>query len=167
MMAKKYPPFKKQVDAIFKTEVPRNIGTAVRFLTMEAFARVVMRSPVGNPTLWEDQAQARYALSNGYVGGRFRGNWQVAVGARPVGPVDDIDHSTVGSAPSGTAVAKAVGALAPLRLRPDKAYLVNNLPYAEPLENGSSTQAPGGMVAVTTAELKQAGTQLLKRLSRA
>ena len=42
----------------------------------------------------------------------------------------------------------------PLKLG-DTAYLVNNLPYAVPLEYGHSSQAPAGMVRVTIAEFQQ------------
>ena len=35
------------------------------------------------------------------------------------------------------------------------AYIINNLPYAIPLEFGHSTQAPGGMVRVTVARFQQ------------
>jgi nitroimidazol reductase NimA-like FMN-containing flavoprotein (pyridoxamine 5'-phosphate oxidase superfamily) len=35
------------------------------------------------------------------------------------------------------------------------AYLVNNLPYAVPLEYGHSKQAPGGMVRITLARFQQ------------
>lgn len=33
-------------------------------------------------------------------------------------------------------------------------YIANGLPYIERLEQGSSTQAPRGMVMITIAELK-------------
>ena len=35
------------------------------------------------------------------------------------------------------------------------AYIINNLPYAIPLEFGHSTQAPGGMVRVTVARFQR------------
>lgn len=158
MAVKKYPPLRKQIDDIFNKEVPQSIGRAVRYIALETFLRVVQRSPVGNPDLWKGNAP------EGYVGGRFRSNWQVAVGVRPTG-VKDNSQSGVGqgSPASGQLVSEALGALAPLRQQPAKTYIVNNLPYAEELENGHSTQAPGGMVAVTVAELRSFSRELIAR----
>jgi hypothetical protein len=51
--------------------------------------------------------------------------------------------------------------LAKLRLQVEQltigqtAYIVNNLPYAAPLEYGHSKQAPGGMVRITLARFQQ------------
>lgn len=84
----------------------------------------------------------------GYVGGRFRGNWQLSIGAPAEGTLDQVD-------PAGSVT------LAKLRLQVqaltvgETAYIVNNLPYAVPLEYGHSKQAPGGMVRVTLARFQQ------------
>jgi len=83
-----------------------------------------------------------------YVGGRFRGNWQFSIGAPAEGELDKVD-------PAGGIT------LAKLRLQVEQltigqtAYIVNNLPYAVPLEYGHSKQAPGGMVRITLARLQQ------------
>lgn len=83
-----------------------------------------------------------------YVGGRFRGNWQFSIGAPAEGVLDQID-------PAGGVT------LAKLRLQVEQltigqtAYIVNNLPYAVPLEYGHSKQAPGGMVRITLARFQQ------------
>lgn len=83
-----------------------------------------------------------------YVGGRFRGNWQFSIGAPAEGELDQVD-------PAGGAT------LAKLRLQVEQltigqtAYIVNNLPYAVPLEYGHSKQAPGGMVRITLARFQQ------------
>lgn len=83
-----------------------------------------------------------------YVGGRFRGNWQFSIGAPAEGALDQID-------PAGGVT------LAKLRLQVEQltigqtAYIVNNLPYAVPLEYGHSKQAPGGMVRITLARFQQ------------
>ncbi|CAI8794384.1 Prophage PssSM-02 [Pseudomonas sp. IT-P12] len=83
-----------------------------------------------------------------YVGGRFRGNWQFSIGAPTEGELDQVD-------PSGNVT------LAKLRLQVEQltigqtAYIVNNLPYAVPLEYGHSKQAPGGMVRITLARFQQ------------
>jgi hypothetical protein len=83
-----------------------------------------------------------------YVGGRFRGNWQFSIGAPAEGELDQVD-------PAGSVT------LAKLRLQVEQltigqtAYIVNNLPYAVPLEYGHSKQAPGGMVRITLARFQQ------------
>lgn len=83
-----------------------------------------------------------------YVGGRFRGNWQFSIDTPADGTLDQVD-------PSGGVT------LAKLRLQVGQltagqtAYIVNNLPYAVPLEYGHSQQAPGGMVRITLARFQQ------------
>ncbi|MBK5343894.1 hypothetical protein JFU48_21195 [Pseudomonas sp. TH49] len=83
-----------------------------------------------------------------YVGGRFRGNWQFSIGAPAEGELDQVD-------PAGGVT------LAKIRLQVEQltigqtAYIVNNLPYAVPLEYGHSKQAPGGMVRITLARFQQ------------
>lgn len=84
----------------------------------------------------------------GYVGGQFRGNWQFSIGAPADGVLDQVD-------PGGNVT------LAKLKLQVEQltigqtAYIVNNLPYAVPLEYGHSKQAPGGMVRITLARFQQ------------
>lgn len=81
----------------------------------------------------------------GYVGGRFRGNWQLTISARATAQLDRID-------PSGNeAISAASAALAGFKAGPP-IYIVNNLPYGQRLEYGWSTQAPNGMVRITVAE---------------
>ncbi|WP_085708278.1 MULTISPECIES: hypothetical protein [unclassified Pseudomonas] len=83
-----------------------------------------------------------------YVGGRFRGNWQFSIGTPADGVLDQVD-------PGGNVT------LAKLKLQVEQltigqtAYIVNNLPYAVPLEYGHSKQAPGGMVRITLARFQQ------------
>lgn len=84
----------------------------------------------------------------GYVGGRFRANWQFQIATPAAGEVDAVDSSgnkTLGVIQAGIQTLK-LG---------DTAYLVNNLPYAIPLEYGHSSQAPAGMVGTTVAEFQQ------------
>ncbi|MBB1617040.1 hypothetical protein A9978_31785 [Pseudomonas sp. UMC65] len=83
-----------------------------------------------------------------YVGGRLRGNWQFSIDTPAEGTLDQVD-------PSGGVT------LAKLRLQVGQltagqtAYIVNNLPYAVPLEYGHSKQAPSGMVRITLARFQQ------------
>ena len=91
----------------------------VRKVALEAFAEVILKSPVDT--------------------GRFRGNWQVGIGNVPGGVLVLDDVSGTATISKATAVAQNVRAGQVINL-------VNNLPYALKLEQGSSQQAPGGMV---------------------
>lgn len=79
--------------------------------------------------------------------GRARGNWQVTIGKPAKGVVgeDSSGGSTI------TQGVRNLGGLGPFQV----VWIVNNLPYIQPLENGHSGQAPKGMVALTLAEVQQ------------
>ena len=110
---------------------------ALQKISMDLFKSVILMSPVGNPDLWKHPVR-------GYVGGRFKGNWQAGINSAPGGILDDEDES------GGATIGKMVGAIDGKASEGDAIYLVNNLPYAQRLENGWSTkQAPNGMVALS------------------
>lgn len=107
--------------------------------------RLVELSPVGDPTLWKSKPPP------GYVGGRFRANWQygnLAGTGIPMTRSNSIDPS--GAESMGRIIEGVLGSIARTRH-----YLVNNLPYAKRLEDGWSGQAPAGMVGLTIIEFKQ------------
>ncbi|MGY2337974.1 hypothetical protein ACW9HW_01845 [Pseudomonas sp. SDO5532_S415] len=83
-----------------------------------------------------------------YVGGRFRGNWNFSIGY--------LDNSfRIHPDPTGeAATARLVNGAIEFKAG-ETAFIVNNLPYAIPLEFGHSTQAPGGMVRITVARFQQ------------
>ncbi|MBC3375796.1 hypothetical protein HU762_17740 [Pseudomonas sp. SWRI92] len=83
-----------------------------------------------------------------YVGGRFRGNWNFSIGY-PDGSFR-IQPDPTGEAATARLVNGAIEFKAG-----QTAFIVNNLPYAIPLEFGHSTQAPGGMVRITVARFQQ------------
>jgi hypothetical protein len=112
-----------EIDADFAEQMG-GVRDAVVYLGLQAVSRVDARSPVDT--------------------GRFRANWTLTIGA----PSGDV-RAAVGSwVPQNSAAAEAY----PAEGFP-AVYLQNNLPYAVRLEDGYSTQAPGGMVALTMAEL--------------
>lgn len=84
----------------------------------------------------------------GYVGGRFRGNWQFSIDSPATEELDRID-------PSGSEAITALITQVQALTIGQTAYIVNNLPYAIPLEYGHSTQAPAGMVRVTLANFQR------------
>lgn len=159
-----------------------DLETVARKATIDLFRAVGLRSPVGNPELWASNAQAMsdreqynksvdvaneaYAASGskkrirqasdkklrklfpvsngkGYVGGRFRANWNVSVGSPDATITDSTDKNRV------LTEVKKVDTLAVGGIM----YLTNALPYAHRLEyEGWSSQAPAGMVRISTLE---------------
>jgi hypothetical protein len=112
---------------------PQYADGVVRKTVIEIGSRAVLRSPVGDSSYWQQPAP------DGYVGGRFRGNWQHGFGSAPTGNLDAIDPSggtTLNRITSATISSQAAGIT----------WLVNNLPYSERIENGWSRQAPQGIV---------------------
>lgn len=119
--------FRIDLDRAFHDKVETRVAQATRWVALEALRRVIFKSPVRD--------------------GRFRGNWQASVGVRPDGTleIDDTDGN-----PTFSAGTQAIATMPPYSV----VYLVNNLDYAEALENGHSQQAPAGVVAVTVAEIE-------------
>jgi hypothetical protein len=79
---------------------------------------------------------------NPVLTGRARGNWQVSIGS----PSETIMMTNWPSA--GEAIQRGAATISSLTTL-GAIYLVNNLPYIVPLEQGTSKQAPQGMVQVT------------------
>jgi hypothetical protein len=107
----------------------------VRRVALELHTQIVMKSPVGNPSLWKHPVK-------GYVGGRFRNNWFPGVGTRSNSTTEQRDASGEGSI-------NRMQLLLPGIHAGDVIFTTNNLPYSMRLETGWSTQAPVGMVRVT------------------
>ena len=126
----------------FQAKAIKKMETVARLTVLKLGRSVVLKSPVGNPELW--------AVKNpdpGYTGGRFRANWQYVYNAAPVSQIDRIDKSgseTISGIRSSVNSVNFIG----------EHYIVNNLDYAERLENGWSTQAPNGMVGLTIVEFR-------------
>ena len=104
-----------------------DMKTVIRKITLEAFKRIILRTPVDT--------------------GMARGNWQVSAGAPVTVQIADGDKSgtaTLSKSESGVLSWSCQGSL----------FMVNNLPYIGKLEYGSSKQAPQGMVRLTMAEMQ-------------
>lgn len=97
-------------------------------------AEVDRRSPVGDPATWQRKPPP------GYVGGHFRGNWQLGVGEIPAGEIPGVD-------PEGSAAQGRILAAIPNDAAGKMYYLANNAPYARRLEyEGWSHQAAPGFI---------------------
>lgn len=135
--------FAVQLKQYLERELPENIGKAQASLALEALGAVMSRSPVGNPSLWKNPAPA------GYVGGQFRGNWQLTLNQVTDVQINRMDPTGSSALRSGQQVIESLKAF-------DTVHIQNNLPYAIRLEEGWSSQAPQGMVALTVADIRNA-----------
>lgn len=117
----------------FGEQIPATALAVQQAVALKGLAGVVRKSPVDT--------------------GRFRGNWQVQTTASDPAPIKLDDKAPRGSGPSAAVQAAAEAAIAGAKPY-GTIYIVNGLPYAQRLEDGYSQQAPGGMVALTLAELQ-------------
>lgn len=135
--------FTAQMSDFCRKEAPEKIGASVRGIVIEIANRLIQRSPVGDPSYWISPPPP------GYSGGRFRGNWQYSFASPARGDVERIDKSgseTMSAIRSEVGLSKVAGVH----------WISNNLPYAERIESGWSTnQAPQGVVALTELEFPQ------------
>lgn len=114
----------------FGARTAAQVDLARRKIALDLFRRVIERSPVDT--------------------GRFRANWQTTVGERARGTRELFDNGSAALAGPSAAEALAVITGAPVS---GDLWLANNLPYAVPLENGHSPQAPEGMVLLSMLEV--------------
>lgn len=120
--------------AAFIAKANGNADLVFRKIALDMFSRVIQKSPVDT--------------------GRFKSNWQVAIGSAPTG--------TLGGTSTGlssklaevtiTGVTDNGGSVIDGLRAGEIIYLVNNLAYARALEYGYSKQAPNGMVRLTLLE---------------
>jgi len=129
--------FADQVRA-WERKTERKMDLAVRKIALEMFRRIILKSPVDT--------------------GRFRGNWQIAIGSVPDGTLELDDKTGTATIAKGAAIALGMNA-------GDTIYFANNLPYARRLEEGYSQQAPAGMVALTVQEFQSIVRQIGLELS--
>ena len=117
----------------FAREVEAEQNKRLRATALQALSGVIERSPVDT--------------------GHFRGNNIVSVGA----PDSDIDEMAEDESGTET-LAQGMSIIGRVTNAFDVIYIQNNLPYAEKLENGSSTQAPAGVYAITFDNLRAQNT---------
>lgn len=116
----------------------RKLTEATQKISLDVFSNVIRLSPVDT--------------------GRFRGNWQPSAGAPVAGELELLD-------PSGGAVTAKVSGFVEGVEAGDVIYMVNNLPYAEKLEDGSSQQAPNGMVKLTVQRFQPIADKVIAQIA--
>ena len=107
-----------------------DLEEAVALIGLQAFRGIVQKSPVDT--------------------GRFRGNWNAAIWAPNFTTTEAVDESGAATIERATGV---LNGYQDTKLFPS-INISNGLPYAIPLEDGHSGQAPGGMVALTITEIE-------------
>jgi len=84
--------------------------------------------------------------------GRFRNAWVTSVSSPDNSQPEQIGGGA-GAPPSGEQMAQALGAMTALPAF-GVSFVQNNLPYAQRLEDGWSSQAPAGMVRATLERVR-------------
>jgi len=111
----------------FKVKSEQQMKTVIQKITMEAFERVVLKTPVDT--------------------GRARASWSPSIGAPTTASYPErMDKSggvSIAAAQRAAFDWNCIGSI----------FLCNNLPYVGALEYGHSKQAPAGMVRVTLSEI--------------
>ena len=129
--------FANQMKA-WERKTERKMDLAVRKIALEMFRKIILKSPVDT--------------------GRFRGNWQLAIGSVPEGTLELDDKTGTATIAKGAATALGFNA-------GETIFFANNLPYARRLEEGYSQQAPNGMVALTIQEFESVVSRIGIELS--
>lgn len=115
--------------SLFAGVVEEALTQRVRVIALAMLNEIVLRSPVDT--------------------GRFRGNNIVSVGS-------PVYTSSVNVDPTGSETIQQ-GVRVMTGLEPyTQVFIQNNLPYAVPLEDGHSQQAPAGIYAVSLNSVSQA-----------
>lgn len=136
-----YPEWSARLKTIAKDYAAKYMEEQLFKYSSAALERVVQLSPVGDPSLWKSPAPP------GYIGGLFKNNWFVDIGRISPRTRTQIDAT-------GSQSLSEKSRLSSIKSNPfTTVYIHNSLPYALRLENGWSTQAPTGMVAVTVNSL--------------
>lgn len=130
--------FNKAMLAIADEQVPETANKFKRVVALKVLRGVVLKSPVDT--------------------GRFRGNWHVSLGS----PTSSEVKGAEGIGAPDKSPAAAAATVAGLENKEivqvkfgQNLWINNNVPYAGRIENGHSQQAPGGVVALTLAEVKE------------
>ena len=111
----------------FAKKAGENVNTVVRKVSIDLAKNIIDRSPVDT--------------------GRFRANWITSLDAPSTDTTDALDLT------GATSIELAIASVADLQTG-QTVYIANNLPYAVPLENGHSQQAPNGMVGLAAIEFQ-------------
>ncbi len=144
--------FDLALDEFTEKTLPAQHLAVQKKIAIDLFARIIEKTPVGNPDLW---AKSSLPAPKGYVGGRARANWQISVGT-PGTDTSQLPEKGVKTKQTISGIQEAEGFSAMATAKAGGTiWIYNNLRYIKRLENGwSHKQAPLGMVAVSLAEIE-------------
>tara|TARA_R110000772_G_C13310282_1_gene440285 strand:+ start:19759 stop:20190 length:432 start_codon:yes stop_codon:yes gene_type:complete len=134
--------FTTELKTFTEKEAKPYFDRVVRGVIIEIGTRLVYRSPVGDPSTWQSPPP------EGYVGGAFRVNWQYEFGKEADGTLAEIEANPT------VAISRITNKVLGAQVNGIH-YIVNNMPYAQRLEDGWSGQAPQGMVGLVELEFEQ------------
>jgi hypothetical protein len=123
--------FELEIDAYLHRDIPEQVQLLQRVLATAGLNSLVLHTPVRT--------------------GRARGAWITTVNSLSFEAPENLGNA-------GAVAALAINAgLAAIHGAPPFSSIIiqNNVEYIEELEDGSSTQAPQGMLAVTVAEIER------------
>lgn len=125
---------------------------------------MVDKAPVGDPSQWlslrpfSDIATQKQGTMlkapEGYVGGRFKNNFQCGISSINTDTSAEPDKSGDGS------ISRTLAALESWKVG-QTIYMTNSLPYSKRLEYGWSQQAPAGMVRLTVQDYSRTLRQIV------
>jgi len=133
----------------FVDKATNNADAIMRKSILDIGKELVEMSPVGDANYW------KMPPPPGYVGGRFRGNWQHGTGSMPLTKFDTTDNVSNGR----------IASTMPIKVLEKIHFIVNNVPYSIALENGRSRQAPRGIVGLTITRWKKIVKKAANELS--
>lgn len=136
----------------FEKKTSTLVDAVVRKIVIDVATALVYKSPVGDADYWIRPAPA------GYVGGRFRANWQFRLSAPDTTTSERTDQG------GGMTIAGIVGKI-PKDAAGKVHYITNSLPYGKRLEEGWSRQAPHGMVGLTVIEFRKVVNDAVRALT--
>ena len=138
-------PFRLDISA-FVAKAKGDLHAITHRVVADVASRIIERTPVGDPDLWASRAPA------GYVGGRARSNWQLGINVPVSG---ELYNAKDKGFPNASATLAAITDRIPADAGGKTYFISNNLPYAQRLEDGWSSQAPRGMVHLAVIEWQQ------------
>ena len=147
--------FSSDVTKFCNVTATTKVNTAARQIALALFRKVILRTPVGNPSIWKSGRGPK-----GYVGGRARGNWQCNIGpsstAVATKRTDKVGNAQIEKALRVMADWKPMGGGMQHPI-----WLGNALPYIQRLEYDHwSTQAMSGMVRISLSEIRVGGVAI-------
>ena len=141
-------------ESEFKMESQNAIKAAeetVKVTAFDAFNTAVIISPVANKELWINPPKGPV------VGGRFRSNWNLSFSS--------FDDSTTDSVVSQQQKLGELNQIFTAQYSGNYIYS-NNLPYAVPLDEGHSSQAPTGITDVVAMRIKARIPEIARAANR-